>query len=600
MAKRRVSIESPGSLMGPVSPGTALRAFVEASQRPARKKIVPPPLISPALSDIVDCADLIPVPLTTTTIGFGTTDCESNYAPSLDRCVRTLDLESYPLDDDDQSFLSRKSSIRSMSRVVERRPSLKWSEIMSRHNTMEEFSSDGSDCQTPVRRHISRTLSLATSVADLEYQATQKDLSPCCTPRNVARPRPGESPPATYRGRGRGDVVNLFSDGVDSRFDREFAGQRKKIGEGHFSDVFKAISAEDGCMYAIKRTKNRIVSADQAPNASLVKEVYALESVAKEAVACHNIVRYYSSWFEDGQLYIQMELCNGSLRDYLENLCDENIDPRCTAAEIKEVVTQVATGLQAMHRSNFVHLDVKPDNIMSSRDPNAKGRWKVGDLGLAVIALGCGCDDVSEGDCRYLAREVLKGDLKQLDRADVFSLGVMAYEMGTSPQPLPGSGEEWHVLRDGYLDRDLLPEMSPTLFDLLVSLVHPEPAKRPSCEEILSNPAVSFNDAASTFTRPATEKRHSQIVKELRFATEPEEDEAPSIDVAPVPCNLLSFQDGANNCKSKAETFKRQALADPTVVRPFERQNYFSALIDNYYKSCDALLTRLLPRRSAP
>merc|ERR1719394_1057839 len=99
--------------------------------------------------------------------------------------------------------------------------------------------------------------------------------------------------------------------------------------------------------------------------------------------------------------------------------------------------------------------------------------------------MGSGCDDVCEGDCRYLAREVLQGDLCCLEKGDVFSLGMMAYELATNPRPLPCSGDEWQALRRGELDLGQLSHISADLRDTLKSLVRPIAVERPSCEDIL-------------------------------------------------------------------------------------------------------------------
>jgi len=201
-----------------------------------------------------------------------------------------------------------------------------------------------------------------------------------------------------------------------------------------------------------------------------------------------HLVRYFSSWFESGQLFIQMELCQGSLRDEMSQHALRPDDPRFSEGEIREVIRHVASGLDAMHRSGFVHLDIKPDNIMLSRGSGKV--WKIGDLGLAVAALDSQCDDVCEGDCRYLAKEVLHGCLSNLASADVFSLGVMSYELARNPDPLPGQGDEWHRLREGSLDFESVSSLSDGLRDLLQQLVRPDPDHRPSCGEILRHPAL--------------------------------------------------------------------------------------------------------------
>merc|ERR1719335_2029001 len=125
-------------------------------------------------------------------------------------------------------------------------------------------------------------------------------------------------------------------------------------------------------------------------------------------------------------------------------MCSQGLDARFAQECLLEVLRDTSNGLSALHARNFVHLDIKPDNILVSR--GAEGCYKIADLGLAVAAMGSGCDDISEGDCRYLAKEVLRGDLSGLPKADVFSLGLVFYELSTNPKALPCNGQEWQML----------------------------------------------------------------------------------------------------------------------------------------------------------
>lgn len=99
-------------------------------------------------------------------------------------------------------------------------------------------------------------------------------------------------------------------------------------------------------------------------------------------------------------------------------------------------------GLASIHKHGILHLDVKPENMLF------KGNTlKIADFGLsraAQIRNG----DVEEGDSRYLAKEVLNLDFKvDLTKADIFSLGMTAYEMLTL-ELLPNNGEQWLHMRE--------------------------------------------------------------------------------------------------------------------------------------------------------
>jgi len=90
----------------------------------------------------------------------------------------------------------------------------------------------------------------------------------------------------------------------------------------------------------------------------------------------------------------------------------------------------VCLGLQELHEKGIVHLDIKPENILLS----FSGKFKIGDLGLArLLSKITEEGDIPEGDCRYLAHELLNDDpavaIPDLRKADIFALGMMAYEM---------------------------------------------------------------------------------------------------------------------------------------------------------------------------
>merc|ERR1719171_1835251 len=130
-------------------------------------------------------------------------------------------------------------------------------------------------------------------------------------------------------------------------------------------------------------------------------------------------------------------------------------------------------GLSVLHTKNLVHLDVKPENVLvkelvptPARQGGPSKIHKIADLGLATAAIGSGCDEISEGDSRYLAREVLRGDFSNLTKADVFSLGLLCYELATNPKELPCNGAEWHQLRDGHLERAFVGHLSPAVLAL--------------------------------------------------------------------------------------------------------------------------------------
>ncbi|KAJ6334528.1 hypothetical protein OIU78_011410 [Salix suchowensis] len=224
------------------------------------------------------------------------------------------------------------------------------------------------------------------------------------------------------------EFLPAFVDGDGlSRYHIDFH-EIQQIGTGNFSCVFKVLKRIDGCLYAVKHSTRQL--HHEAERRKALMEVQALA-----ALGCHeNIVGYYSSWFENEQLYIQMELCDGSLS---VNRSSKSL----TEGEALQVLFQIAKALQFIHERGIAHLDVKPDNIYVKN-----GVYKLGDFGCATLL-----DQslpVEEGDARYMPQEILNENYNYLDKVDIFSLGAAIYEL-IRGSTLPQSGYQFMNLREG-------------------------------------------------------------------------------------------------------------------------------------------------------
>lgn len=145
---------------------------------------------------------------------------------------------------------------------------------------------------------------------------------------------------------------------IDQVFDN-----RVKIGEGSFGYVYKARSKDDGKYYAIKCLKERSMFHNYA-------EIHSYEKIGPN----NYCVGFFGAWQEHNRFYIKMEYCPISLEKYaLENYSfSEN--------ELWDIYVDMLLALKHLHDKDFIHLDVKPDNILISQD----GIYKLGDFGLVV------------------------------------------------------------------------------------------------------------------------------------------------------------------------------------------------------------------------
>jgi len=229
-----------------------------------------------------------------------------------------------------------------------------------------------------------------------------------------------------------------YSREISSRYKSDFVEQCK-IGVGEFGDVFKVQNRLDGCIYAIKKTKNPIRGSRAELKA--VREVCAHAVLDKH----ENVVRYYSAWSEGDRMLIQSEYCEGgSLADEISRR-QKNFPQVCLSdSEIISLLTDAGEGLGYIHAQNLAHLDIKPPNILRSIK-ESKIVYKIGDLGHVSPF-----DErnFEEGDCRYTAKELIQSNeaVKDLRPADVFSLGLSAFEAATLVE-LQKNGDQWQLIR---------------------------------------------------------------------------------------------------------------------------------------------------------
>lgn len=257
----------------------------------------------------------------------------------------------------------------------------------------------------------------------------------------------------------------ICSNNKKSRYEEDFETE-EEIGHGQFGSVYRCIKRMDGVKYAVKQLH---LGSPKASKQTLLQEVYALSALSCRGDFNKHIVRYFSAWCEDSALYIQMELCDITLDKYLKI-------HKMNEKDIKHLLKSILKGLAFIHSQSIVHLDIKPENIFIHNDI-----YKIGDLGLAT--LGNGTLSVMEGDCRYMSPELLNDDYRDLTKSDIFSLGIMIYEI-LSNKSLPKSGDEWIKIREGKIN------MSSTYFDLesiIRKMINNDYNKRPSASELLKD-----------------------------------------------------------------------------------------------------------------
>ncbi len=197
-----------------------------------------------------------------------------------------------------------------------------------------------------------------------------------------------------------------------------------EIGRGGMAAVYRALDLRLNRHVAIK-----LLPPDLAFNAD-VKTRFLREAQMAAQLNHPNIVPIYSVDERDGVVYFVMALVEGqTLAEHLHDI------GRCSFDEVRDVIGDVADALDYAHRKGVVHRDIKPDNIMLDRP---SGRTMVTDFGIARAAAGDSrltVTGVAVGTPAYMSPEQALGERDVDGRSDIYSLGVVAYQMLTGEQP---------------------------------------------------------------------------------------------------------------------------------------------------------------------
>ena len=201
----------------------------------------------------------------------------------------------------------------------------------------------------------------------------------------------------------------------------------EKIGEGGMGAIFKARDLRLDRIVALK------VFRSPLPNSAKAAEILLREAKTASALNHPHIVTIYEVFREGDSECIAMEWLNGQTLEQL-------IGPHGMAPELfLDYAGQMIEGLWAAHQKGIIHRDIKPSNVMV----NPQGKLKILDFGLARYSQEDAPSGVSgtgiKGTIHYMSPEQCRGDGVDI-RSDIFSFGVLLYEMATGQRPFRGQG----------------------------------------------------------------------------------------------------------------------------------------------------------------
>ena len=196
----------------------------------------------------------------------------------------------------------------------------------------------------------------------------------------------------------------------------------EQIGSGGMSVVYKAKCHKLNRLVAIKVLKEEFSSDENFVGK------FKMEAQAAARLSHPNIVSVYDV-IDEGKLhYIVMELIEGvTLKAYISK------KGRLEAKETIGIAIQVAQGIAAAHEQHIIHRDIKPQNMIISRD----GKVKVADFGIARGVTAQTMTSAAMGSVHYISPEQARGGYSD-ERSDIYSLGITMYEMVTGRLPFDG------------------------------------------------------------------------------------------------------------------------------------------------------------------
>jgi eukaryotic-like serine/threonine-protein kinase len=244
------------------------------------------------------------------------------------------------------------------------------------------------------------------------------------------------------------------------------------LGRGGMGVVYKATDTQLDETVAIKTLPGDVMTRSPEDLERFKREIRLARKITHR-----NVLRTYDYGEAEGVYFISMEFVRGYT---LSELLDEAEQRRMATRAVVGLTRQICRGLHAAHEQGIIHRDIKPQNVLV----DAKGEAKLMDFGIARMAEareGVTQAGLIVGTPHYMSPEQVQG--KQLDaRSDVYSMGVMIYEMLAGVRPFESSSLTGvltaHIMEPPKPPIDLRPEIGPAINAMVLRCLAKDPASR--------------------------------------------------------------------------------------------------------------------------
>lgn len=239
-----------------------------------------------------------------------------------------------------------------------------------------------------------------------------------------------------------------------------------KIGAGGMADVYKGKDQMLNRYVAIK-----VLKKEYREDEDFVKK-FRSEAQAAAGLMNPNIVNVYDVGEDRGLYYMVMELVEGiTLKEYIQK------KGRLSTKEVISISIQMCTGIEAAHRHHIIHRDIKPQNIIISKE----GKVKVTDFGIARAVNSNTISSNAMGSVHYVSPEQARGGFCDM-KSDIYSAGITIYEMVTGKVPFDGDSTVAvamkHLQEIITPPSEFAPDMSPALEKIILKCTQKSPDRR--------------------------------------------------------------------------------------------------------------------------
>ena len=239
-----------------------------------------------------------------------------------------------------------------------------------------------------------------------------------------------------------------------------------KIGAGGMADVYKGKDTMLNRYVAIK-----VLKKEYRENKDFVRK-FRSEAQAAAGLLNPNIVNVYDVGEDRGLYYMVMELVEGiTLKEYIQK------KGKLSTKEAISIAIQMCTGIEAAHKHNIIHRDIKPQNIIISKE----GKVKVTDFGIARAVDSNTVSSNAMGSVHYVSPEQARGGYCDA-KSDIYSVGITMYEMITGRVPFDGdstvSVAMKHLQENITPPSQYAPDMSKALEKIILKCTQKSPERR--------------------------------------------------------------------------------------------------------------------------